>query len=643
MDKAGTSTERYLGEGLDILDRIPMFAQRILMVGGQRGETGALIKRKCGATVIALEPDPDLAAIAHHLLDAVAHTPEDLRPFTKETPFDLLLVLGECDTPAALTTLVARTLPSLSSHSQVLFILPPPSYPNVLRCDEATQVANDAGLQGYTYWVEGNEELTSAKAPHSAARILMCFVPKDYNPREHARALDDAGHPDQAFELLKAIPESHLYSPEIIGETRAEALLYLLKWFKANPSVNMLEYFDQIQKYFYQGTCHQPTFSPLYQIQAELWQRLGDTQIASGILRSIQQVAPNESVAQQLAVFPETVQQVYGEEAPIPTLLPTQKPLRILYVTHPRFHYGLDVLYNGLCQQLGDDNVVDFPYKPSLHGDLPEAFAHYPCSFNHGGPKLELADLLARLRSGLFDLILYGDCEQGLDQTMSRAIVQAAGHTPIFLMDQIDDAINMRYRVAEYLGIDDWAAYFKREMLACCDYGPNTYPVPFAYANDRASATPNFERQPEMFWAGHRLYGARRIFLDTLESRMNLDLSEQFTPEIYMKRLQSARVGLNLYGYGFDTVRFWEIPAHGALLLSQRLPIRIPQPFKDGETALYFDDVDSLEQQLRFAFDNTEEAQTIARAGHQHFMNHHTASARAQQVLAWVQAHLETM
>ena len=104
--------------------------------------------------------------------------------------------------------------------------------------------------------------------------------------------------------------------------------------------------------------------------------------------------------------------------------------------------------------------------------------------------------------------------------------------------------------------------------------------------------------------------------------------------------LGNSRIGLNIFGFGFDTVRYWEIPAHGAMLLAERLPIDIPHNFVDGESAVFFDDLSDIEQKLAYYMEHLDEAAAIAARGHTHFMKYHTASARARQMLGWMQSRL---
>src|SRR5271168_2378724 len=43
---------------------------------------------------------------------------------------------------------------------------------------------------------------------------------------------------------------------------------------------------------------------------------------------------------------------------------------RVLFCDHPEDDFLAGVLYLGFCQELGPENVVDFPYKGSYHGEV---------------------------------------------------------------------------------------------------------------------------------------------------------------------------------------------------------------------------------------------------------------------------------
>jgi spore maturation protein CgeB len=141
-----------------------------------------------------------------------------------------------------------------------------------------------------------------------------------------------------------------------------------------------------------------------------------------------------------------------------------------------------------------------------------------------------------------------------------------------------------------------------------------------------------------IFWAGHRKSGFRRHFLESLEAHWGAPLANAYAPADYNAQLARAQVGLSLFGYGFDTVRYWEIPAHGAMLLSEALPLRIPHPFEEGIHAVHFTTTQELLDRVDYYAAHPDEAARIAAAGHAHLLAHHTSKARARQLLGWIRS-----
>ena len=47
---------------------------------------------------------------------------------------------------------------------------------------------------------------------------------------------------------------------------------------------------------------------------------------------------------------------------------------RVLVINHPESDYGAAMLWNGLCEVLGPENVYDYPAKLSYHGQVHEGY-----------------------------------------------------------------------------------------------------------------------------------------------------------------------------------------------------------------------------------------------------------------------------
>ena len=188
------------------------------------------------------------------------------------------------------------------------------------------------------------------------------------------------------------------------------------------------------------------------------------------------------------------------------------------------------------------------------------------------------------------------------------------------------------------LGRQEATGCFKREMLTCVDYGERVAPLPFAYPNRLVLDEAELGSREGFFWAGQRWCGLRDVYLRRLEAIVGETFDASYDQREYVERMRQASMGLSGFGAGFDSVRYWELPAQGCMLLAERSPLRIPHDFVDGESAVLFGDLAELEEKFRYYVRRPELAREIAREGHRHLRNYHTGSARARQVLGWMDA-----
>ena len=652
--------EPYPGARADLVNRVPPFAQRVLLVGCGCGELALLLKRRGAAEVHGVEWD-SLAAQARRCFESVSKEGE---PSFPAGYFDCVVLAGALPYVDRLAELLKNVEPSLSPNGYVLVCVPNGQHwkGTIEGSDPETtgRALSEAGLACYTHFAtldpesegvepdaEGNILLGGRAYPAAspeardvllATDYVFVAVSPTYNPVLHARELFDAGHPDWSYEVLSLIPQQYLETPDVKATVYADMMLCILAMDNRLKDHDRLNRFALSQQLFYEVVSHAPHCHFAYQCQAEFWDRMGDRDMAARLLRSVLHVAPDEKTSAQLERYRPSPSAAVAESAP-PVLPEDAQCLawRILFVTHPRVHYGLDILYDGLCTVLGDDNVLDFPWKPWLHGEIPERLGHYPCTFNRRGKAKALDEVLQRLRDRQFDVVLFGDLEEAMDRDTARRIAETAGGTPFFIVDALDESVNTLGSILDYLGVSSVGGYFKREMIASVDYGPNTFPLPFAYADNRVPVNVPGPRTEDLFWAGHRQFGLRRLYLEHIEAKLGRNFEAEYTQDEYAQMLRCARIGLNIFGKGFDTVRYWELPAHGCMLLSERPPIRIPHDFRDGESAVFFDDMRELEEKLDYYLAHPEEAEVIGCAGYEHLKRHHTGSARARQALGWMQ------
>jgi hypothetical protein len=306
---------------------------------------------------------------------------------------------------------------------------------------------------------------------------------------------------------------------------------------------------------------------------------------------------------------------------------------RILLINHANSDCGIDVLYDGLCRVLGSDHISEYPWKHFWHGQPLDEEIRHPSPCDHPGEEKSVAQLEHELRSGHYDLILFSDYLQLNDRNDTERLLAANPAIPIVVADAHDDGSNLLPEILRYMERDSVAAYFKREMLQGIRYPERTYPMPLAYSEGRIPESLSTDRSCELFWAGHRHFGLRRIYLDFLEEKLGRSLNTFYKQDEYAREMDKSLIGLDIFGLGYDTIRYWELAAHGCMLLAEEKPTVIPHNFVDGKSAAFFRDLPELEEKLDYYLAHRDEAVEIALAGHAHFKEHHTASARARQFL----------
>jgi len=532
---------------------------------------------------------------------------------------------------------ISPTLTGEASLAETLQALPPLMAPFAAVVAALPETISDrAGTWGLLPYP------TAVISQPDADYIPQVLVKAGYLFSQHARALGaDGRHVTAAF-LLQRLPENWPWDPEELWLCHVELLLqFAILSSQAEEEETRCGFLNTSQKPFYTAIYMYPFRHDPYRLQARLWALCGRSDVGSRLLRSVQYVTPDPETA-ALLERPEFACACPPPQSPLleipyqTTAANTKTSRRVLILTHDHSDYGLDTLYDGLCQVLGPENVVEFPWKPTLHGQRGESALGYPCLFDYPGAPRTPGQIEAELHAGEYDLILHADVVQQKYRDTIRRFLAAAPGIPVVVYDTWDNLHNLLPNTLEYLGIDNVLLYFKREMVAGFPYGDNARPLPFGYPDRLVPAELPEDRPRNLFWAGKRLFGLRPLYLDWLAPQHGLSPEQKYIQSEYARALDESRIGLSMFGYGFDTVRYWELPAHGVMMLAERPPILIPHDFQDRVHAVFFDSLDELDAAIDHYLARPEETAAIAAAGRRHFLQHHTSSARARQFLAHI-------
>ncbi|MBI4240958.1 MAG: glycosyltransferase family 1 protein [Candidatus Rokubacteria bacterium] len=327
--------------------------------------------------------------------------------------------------------------------------------------------------------------------------------------------------------------------------------------------------------------------------------------------------------------------------------------MNVLYLTDPFRDYLADQIYYGLCKLLGFERVIDYPYKPIYHDP---AVHEWFLPKVPGVPRQE-DDILDLLCSRQIDLLVLSSPRRG-GTTALEALAGRVPLPPAVLIDGEDDS-RIRRTLCRRWG---FGLYFKREFALAWrrpagwarlrefgldgDLFRRTHPLPFSIILETTLPETQGPRDIDVFFAARTSQGQRRKADAILRGIPGLGYvggifdsdARRFFPledGEYYRTLRRARIGVSVRGGGFDTLRYWEVAACGALLISEEPDILIPDNFEHCRHAVFCRrDLGDLEDLVRYYASHGPEREAIAVAGHAHLLKSHTVERRAEYFLA---------
>ena len=220
------------------------------------------------------------------------------------------------------------------------------------------------------------------------------------------------------------------------------------------------------------------------------------------------------------------------------------------------------------------------------------------------------------------------------------------------LLDGIDNDNKVFVDGSDFqeFGVDPsrlYKAIFKRELNLVCEGERAVFPLPFAAERRYFKGDGRIRDLLLSFAANLKTNPLRNSIQQRLLNRCRSDIFAGSTGECayakgigrpvetpaYRELLFRSKVGVNVAGAGYDCGRYWEILASGAMLLTQELDIKIPNPFVDGESCIVFKSLDDFDQKVDQILSRSIDVSEIAHQATKHLLNYHTSRHRAQYLL----------
>lgn len=319
--------------------------------------------------------------------------------------------------------------------------------------------------------------------------------------------------------------------------------------------------------------------------------------------------------------------------------------------------YLAAILYQGLCEELGAENVADYPYNRHYHDDLnagegplypwltPQPINAYP-------PEL--------WKNDTFDLVVVSPkfgAREVLDQLVAnegrqsiRRLVIADGEDYTGVRWDLVE----RFRPEVYFKVSSVANPFElvgAPAILPCDKGRCigvSRVVPFAMASTTPEI-PAVEKDNDVcLFGGGNWHGARRegvqedrpLLKPIYEQRLRDAFPDRRLAmgkpsyEEYLAVTNRSRIAVVLGGHGVEPLRTYEaMSCPGTLVVRAENEHIAPVPLVHGTHCATFNSVDSMVELVRFYLEHEDERLRIAANGYAVVRDHYTPRARARHLL----------
>jgi len=329
--------------------------------------------------------------------------------------------------------------------------------------------------------------------------------------------------------------------------------------------------------------------------------------------------------------------------------------MKILFINSHSPDYVEDQLFSALTEIYGKDSVTPFPLNYRYYikrKPYPLDMGRCRTAFGYLVDRLTIQK---KLKAFDYDYIILGSTKRDVFEKFSDIREAIPAGLPLIYIDGGDfpevggDASRLKFRSLydDVVRQHKFSHIFKREYIIGKQYPDNVHPFPMAFKPQSINITGEKKYEVTCWCVESDPIRTRALTLleDLYDCRENgTTLSQTFKNYrrkglAYLEDLGRSRISCNFRGVGWDTLRYWEIPAVGALMVSQKPGIDIPDNFVHGEHVIFCkDDLSDLTSLLDYYLVHDDEASEISASAKAFLMKNHTHIRRAEYFIEKITA-----
>ncbi len=324
--------------------------------------------------------------------------------------------------------------------------------------------------------------------------------------------------------------------------------------------------------------------------------------------------------------------------------------MKFLFINSKSPDYIEDQMFSALTEIFGKQSVRAYPVNYRYYIQRKA----YPLNMGKCRTAtdfiIDKVTLKKELKAFEYDCVIIGSTKRDTFESFLQISAYLPGNIPVIYLDGGDfpevggDATRLGFESLYDSVINNFSIshVFKRECLIDKAYPDNVHPLPMAFKPQPIDFPVN--KQYDVTCWCVESDPIRTQALSLLENRYDCrangtTLGQTFRNykrkgKGYLKELGSSRISCNFRGVGWDTLRYWEIPAVQSLMLSQKPQIVIPNNFINGEHVIFCkDDLSDMTDLIDYYLSHDDEAEQISASARNFLMKNHTHIQRAEYFL----------
>lgn len=305
-----------------------------------------------------------------------------------------------------------------------------------------------------------------------------------------------------------------------------------------------------------------------------------------------------------------------------------------------------DFIYSGLVKVIGADSIIESPWNLNFHWN----YRVYPKNISENRGTL-FKSFKAQIDKDNYDVVIVASCHPDNINRYFEILPKIPKDVITIFIDGGDrpevggdfERLGGYETYKNVIKIRPFDLIFKREYLIGKEYNDNIYPLPMCFDYTNMPKLNEKFKYDVSFWAVES-HPIRTKVLDLIQDKFdcadNGSIKNQVMKKykrkgmFYLQELASCKIGLNFRGAGWDTLRYWEIPALGGFMISQKPAIVIENNYIDSKDIVYCkDDLSDLVDLCEYYLKNDKERVNIAKNARKTTEKFHTDSIRAQFIL----------